>query len=625
MTADDLELMRQVRESPRMWFEGFGYYLDDENNREPRNGPALVLQRRYFEHYRRCLADGTPCRIVGLKYRRASSSTGANAILYHHAQNFTSRLGVIGKDYKSSGNMLDMIKTFGEHDKFPGWYGAAFNEETELVEWEDRVEKMIATKVVWSNGSRVELYTANNPTAARSAGLQGYLGTEVGSWPKDGEKSGSKTLMAMRATLPKKGFHVCIEESTAEGAAGIFYDTCKAAHWPEYAKETWAKKWMSDWPLEEEATEAERTSQFVFIFAAWFEDERNFDRLNAADEKHVRDSIDKDAWHEGEQEMMDRYLEDGPRGKRLGTETDATVWEQLAWRRRLIKAIGGLENFKQEFPSNPLEAFRATGAPVFCQEGLTAIEVAQREVVTEWGQLDVQPSRPLWPVWRRTRESEAVFAQWEAPIVGCRYLLIVDPMSGKELVPGQRKRDCHSILVLRARFTDEKGRVHLTKEVARIKAPCRWEVTPLCRQIALLARFFGNCMVVVEQNIGTPVLTRLRDDYHLRLYVQEVWDSIAQTSRPVLGFLTDEEGRRMAVSAGQEYVREQKLDLPDAHTLSEMKTFVFNKNGHAEASGSNHDDDVLALCIGLCCINSASEYAAPEAVDTSPPDERDWR
>jgi hypothetical protein len=110
-----------VRRDPRVWFQGFGRFRD-EQTRQPMLGRANVLQRRMFEHYRRCQKDRKPCRMVVLKYRRAGSSTGSEALIYTHASNFNARLGVIGTDYKASSNMLQMLAFFGQHDDFPGWF-----------------------------------------------------------------------------------------------------------------------------------------------------------------------------------------------------------------------------------------------------------------------------------------------------------------------------------------------------------------------------------------------------------------------------------------------------------------------------------------------------------------------
>lgn len=603
-----------IRRDPKAWFQGWGYWLDDENSRKPTRGPANVLQRRVFEHYRRCLAERKPCRMVVLKYRRAGSSTASTATLYTHALNFPgTRLGVIGTDYKASHNMLAMVKTFGRHDKFTGWDGRALREESfELVEWDDSGVKEIATRVEWPTGSAVELYTAKNPTSARSAGLSGYLATECAFWPADGVTSGAETLKAMRNTLPKKGFHVAIEESTANGAVGVHYETCLAAKWPDYAD--WWRKWEADWPLTPGQTEAERALQFTFIFAAWFEDDRNFFKLSPEEEKHVRETIDSDPRWIGEQELIDRYGQSGPKGLRLGAEVNATVWEQLIWRRAMIESTKGLENFKQEYPSNPLEAFRSTGTPVFDADGVSALDSGARGAVPEWGTLDEQGDGAV--LWRRTHEREGLYAVWEQPKHGCRYLVIVDPMTGQEIATsGRAERDRHGILVLRDGFTDQRGVFWPPKVVARVKPPCQYDIGPMCALVARLSKYYGDCTVVVESNnSGASVIERLRVNHGCNLYRQQIPDASKLTLQTRLGWATNEWSRRDAITRGQDAIREQLLEVPCPHVRAELKTFVFDKRGHAAAQAGHHDDDVLALCIGLACLHAATTYQARERV-----------
>ena len=266
----------EIREDPKAWFERFGRF-SDEQTRMPMGGPPNVLQRRMFEHYRRCSKERKPCRMVVLKYRRAGSSTGSEALVYMHAHNYHARMGIIGTDYKASANMLDMLVFFGKHDDFPGWSGRPHTAEQRKIpwqeffaadivdypSWEDRVDKIIATKIAWSHGSSVELYTATNPESARSAGLNGFHATEVGRWPSGGQCDAVETLTSMRNTLPKAGFHLAIEESTANGAQGAFHDTCRNARWPEYAD--WPELHRSCWPLAESEYGRELVSSDVHV------------------------------------------------------------------------------------------------------------------------------------------------------------------------------------------------------------------------------------------------------------------------------------------------------------------------------------------------------------------------
>lgn len=619
-----------MRKDPRIWFTGFGRYRD-EQTRQPIRGKPNILQRRVFEHYRRCQEEGKPARLCVLKYRRAGSSTAGNALIYLHAQNHNARLGVIGTDYKASDNMLQMVKFYGEHDDFPGWSVAIeekgrkkiapedyYGDSFDVVPFDERTNKIIATKLVWKHGSSVELYTAKNPESARSAGLSGYLATEIGRWPIGGAQDGGETVTAMRNTLPKKGFHVAIEESTAKGAQGVFYDTCRTAKWPSYA--TWWKKWEACWPLQEQEFGADL--QFTFIFAAWFEDERHVDPCPPDLQAKLEASLDAD-----EKQLIALYGEEGPKGLRLGSEVNATVWEQLAWRRSIIANVctkGGKEEFAIEYPSNPQEAFRASGTSALDQEGVTALELACRKSdPPQYGQFTLVNSNASW---MGTTATEASAWLWEHPIEGARYLMTCDPMSGEDMITGNGEKDRHAVFVIRDKFMDTQDRLWPTRVVARIKPPCQWEVKVLTQYMHWMSIYYGNCPIVVEMNnTGSGVIRDLRDTHGAHLYVRKQLDTLTQKWVDKLGWQTDAGSRAIAIQELQQYVREQLLDLKCPHAIGEFKTLIIDKKGKAVASGSNHDDDALALAIGLACLNSATVYRTPKVRPPTAPDAHRWK
>lgn len=630
-----------VREDPLLWFQGFGYWRD-EQTRESRRGPANIYQKRIAEHVRYCMERNIPCRIAGIKYRRAGSSTISNAILHHCAMNFTWRCAVIGTDYKASSNMLEMLKHFAEHDNFPGWHssiketdkvkvGAAewTGEDFAVVPLEERVDRMIATRVEYAHGSSVEMYTSKNPESSRSAGLNFYLATEPGRWATGGQQDASETLLAMRNSLPKAGFHVSIEESTANGAQGAFYETCRNARWPSYAK--WWKKWETEWPLEE--SEYGVDLQPVLIFGAWFEDSRHVDRkLTAEQEARLKDSLD-----DRERMYIERYAEDGPRGQRLGSEVDATVWQQLAWRRAIIKNVctrGGADEFDQEYPHSPKAAFLSSGSPALDPMGVLELEMQCRGKIPEYGQLSCQRGRENnlrglqpWEVSFHGREKEqAVIEMWEHPHEGLAYLVSADCMSGAEQITGTGEKDRHAVFVFRRAYQDTHGAFHRTRVVARIKAPCQWEEKPLARMVYLLAAFYGNATVVpeVEGGCGTALAQDLLE-LGANLYQWEEFDSVRQKTTMKIGWRTTSASRPIAIENLRHYVREQLLELHCPHAVGELAALVINSKGKAEASSGRHDDDAMSLAIGLSCIDQARVYPKRAAVRLRAPDEARWK
>lgn len=631
MTAEEVLANRR---DPKRWFQSWGYFKDVETQK-PKRGKANVLQRRIFEHYRQCWASKSPCRMAALKYRRAGCSTSGACLVYMSANNREARLGVIGTDYKASSNMMDMVKFFGEHDDFPGW-SRGFEATMETIgagEWEDKMEKVIATKLKFRHGSTVELYTSQNPESARSAGLNGYHATEAGRWQTGGVQDAAETLSAMRNALPKKGFHFALEESTANGAQGAFYETCRTARWPTDDKGRivpWAKQWQTVWPL----TAVEYGDlQFVFIFAGWFEDENNFFRLTEEQARKVEESLDLEPWHAGEKELIALYEQDGPRGRRLGGEVDATTWEQLAWRRGIIKTVctkRGLEEFKQEYPSNPAEAFRASGSPALDQDGLLVLQVACKQARPDHGILEaVAPPAGVQfgrhrAAWRKVGEAQSIFTRWEVPIVGAKYIVSWDPMSGAELVTGSGEKDRHSVLCLRDKFTDERGRFYSVRLVARLRPPCQWETKVTARLAWRMALYYGDCTIVVEANSGMDAIKELIE-LRAQLYQREEFDHVRQLMTKRYGWWNDEGDRRIAISELQGFIREQKLDCMCPHAIGEMLSLIINNKGKAVGGGSNHDDDPISLSMALACLPWASRYSEQRVPRPVAADEGRWR
>jgi hypothetical protein len=73
----------------------------------------------------------------------------------------------------------------------------------------------------------------------------------------------------------------------------------------------------------------------------------------------------------------------------------------------------------------------------------------------------------------------------------------------------------------------------------------------------------------------------------------------------------------------REYGNEQEgVEVPCPNIIEELRYFVVNKKGRAEAAPGKHDDDVLALAIGLACEGAATEYIERYVRRELPPDLR---
>ena len=144
--------------------------------------------------------------------------------------------------------------------------------------------------------------TAGSKGAGRSDTFQFFHGSEVAYWPN----AETHVQGALQAVPNELGTEVILE-STSAGPHGLFYQMCKAAR--------------------------DGQGQYELIFVPWFwQDEYR---------EPVSDSFEPTA---EEQEYAQAYgLDD----------------EQLAWRRAKVVELGGVGNFRREYPATVEEAFAA--------------------------------------------------------------------------------------------------------------------------------------------------------------------------------------------------------------------------------------------------------------------------
>jgi hypothetical protein len=618
-TLDDLQL---VAMHPEQWARLHGR-VPDRVTREPVAFLPSSLQARMFRHYAFCQGRGAPCRLVVPKTRRGGGSTGAAALLYVHAHNYRARLGAVGTDEAVSLNMFEMMRFFDRHEDFPGW---------------DRASKILESGwLEWPSGSSWERYTAENPEAARSAGLQGYHGTEVGRWYDGGAKDARETLKSMLGAVPRRGFTVAIEESTAQGAQGAFYERFLAARWPTaeelgvpVGEEYWLQ-WADETPQNTAATEAERTLQFVRVFAAWFEDEENCaaEPLEEEDRRRLEATLDVQ-----EQALLARYRKTGPQGERLGEMVfRARLWEQLAWRRAVIATEfdGNAEAFAQENPASPQEAFVSSGRHSFNRAGCAWLIEQARSRVPEIGVLERQSSGGV--VFRRTGANEAWCHVWVEPREGHSYLAALDTCGGRSHVRNPEAGDFHAGLVLRAGYVDDHGQRQPHAVVAALLPCCQFDPDVLADKMHLLSDYYGGCLVVFEVNNTGAAFRQEAVRLAMNLYCEEQTDKFTSVVTKYLGWTTTKETRAQLIGTLKKHLRCNATSetRPDGVVCwspvvaQECADMTRDLDGTDRAPGSKHDDHVMALGMALQCVSGATYLAPKRRRRREPADRGKWQ
>jgi len=275
-------------------------------------------QRFYKDVIVRCRSENRPVRGVVLKARQLGFSTFIQSWQYEQCDRERHHFAMtVSYDQASTEELFQ--KAFFIHSNV--W----FPRETS--------RKSLDTLEFAGHGSTFFARTAGNVSLGRGLTLHHVHCSEMPMW-----SGADEALTGLLQAVPVRNDTSILYESTAKGRTGEFYDAWNAAE--------------------------RGSSDFVPFFAPWFWDD-NY-RLDFATDDHAR--------------KFGRSLT--PVEITLKDEHKLAL-EQLHWRRYKIRSemSGSEARFRQEFPSNPSEAFLTTGSPVFDAEAIHQLERGSREPI----------------------------------------------------------------------------------------------------------------------------------------------------------------------------------------------------------------------------------------------------
>ena len=357
--------------------------------------------------------------------------------------------------------------------------------------------------------------TAGGDSVGRGETLTHVHASELAFWPKSNADEIWNGLLQAVPNAPGTAVFV---ESTANGVSGIFYDLWRGA--------------------------VEGKNGFVPVFIPWY-----------ADPTYREPVPDKFERTPDEIELADLYdLDD----------------EQLMFRRRKV-AQNGIDLFKQEYPSEPEEAFLTTGRPVFnlekLQEQLKGTRDVEERLALE-GEDFVEHMRGELTTYRPHDPGE-------------QYII------GADVAMGVSRGD-YSV----AQVLDSKKRQVAT---------WRGQVHPdyFAEVLRALGFYFNEARIIVENNgHGILTCTRLGKDYaYPNFYTEVQVDKITDKETIKLGFSTTARTKPLIIDQLRASLRENELELNDKTTIREMLTYIVTDSGSMEAEPGCFDDCVMSLAL----------------------------
>lgn len=233
----------------------------------------------------------------------------------------------------------------------------------------------------------------------------------------------------------------------------------------------------------------------------------------------------------------------------------------------------------QEYPDDPDEAFLRSGRPMFRLDKLKAIDC-------------IDPVRGyLLDLGDRVEfreEKGGNLAVYQMPTENGIYVL------GADVAEGLEYGDYTSVHVLDARNKRIVAHWHghidpdlLGSDL--LPTICKWYNTALCG--------------VESNNHGGSTLLALQRVKYRNVFVERTEGKRTRTPTDKMGFRTTKSSKPRIIDELGKMIRDESLEIPDAKTVQELKTF--RRDGDGKMHGSPWDDRTMSLAIGVWMLQFA--------------------
>lgn len=259
--------------------------------------------------------------------------------------------------------------------------------------------------------------------------------------------------------------------------------------------------------------------------------------------------------------------------------------DQLEWRRWCIRnnCQGSVEQFHQEYPSSPDEAFISTGRCIFDKD---AIINRLRHVP--------KPIKQGYFIYNEELAKRNIMSdiQWVNDKRGCIKLFKLPNMPqftkyalGGDTA-GETLGDFFSSDVVDAKSLEQVATLHMQTDEGLY-----------AKQMYCLGMYYNKALIAVETNFSTYPQKKLEELGYPNFYVRETVDRFDKTVTKQFGFNTNRKTKPLILSGLVELVRDYTDIFNDERTLREMLTMVKKENGKQEAEDGYHDDKVMSMAI----------------------------
>lgn len=549
------------------------FYLYCEFNLMIRNKKGQIVplilnqeQRQIVDAVMQDLVAGRPVRYIILKDRQIGISTVIEALcMWWTTTHRNTSAMIMAHEAKAAKNLYEMSRRYYDFSHPFFQPDRKYNTREALVfDVSDEIKDKYAQQGQRHPGLGSSIMTLVAKEGSGRSFTGSFLhASEVAFW-----EGSADAIAAVFQTIPMLSDTFIFLESTANGVGGYFYD---------------------EWQLAKK-----NESAFKPLFFAWHEHEEYF----------IPGKISQ--YTSEEEEIVDLF-------KELGYDP-ATFDGRLLWRREKQKEFRtDPQKFYQEYPSTDMEAFLASGRPVFDIQQLVKMErYAIQHPSHIFGSLipNTEPQSMASEPFVFTEvpmtfqdQDPTPLKIWEQPEKNVAYTLGIDVSDGIAVATeGGKQSDFSVIDVMR---TDNY------KTVAR----WRGHVDPdLLGEIAFaIGTYYNKALIGVEvNNHGLTTVQSLRNKFYRNLYMRETSeDEIFQERTSRMGWLTNRKTKELIINNLVTAIREGVIFDLDIVFIRECMTYVRDDQGRTNAQAGLFDDTVMAKAINLqmANFNSINQHA----------------
>ncbi len=554
---------------------------------------AQVKLIKVFE-YMRLHGDFGTIRVILLKCRQWGGSTATDIymawIQIFWKTNWNSN--IVGHQSSSATQVFDMYDKL--INAIPMWLfyeiGEPFKEDARKLKTSASTSNI---KYLVPRNCKIQTGSARNPESCRSGDAAMAHITEEAFFPDTTEWTPAKVIKAAASSIQTDRLTFIVRESTPNGRENEFHDA-------------WVKAKSVD-------KDGKPMSAYTPVFVAWFEIEKYTLPFKNEDEK---ENFAIWLWENREDEQF--------HGKYFWWLFDVkgASLEGIHWYIEKSKEYESLDDMRQEYPSDDVEAFLFSGTTVFDAYKLKEMEEDCKGVMPilvgdiEGDSYDAADPECMNNI-RLVERSGGPFKVWAGPdnteIVKHRYIVACD-------IGGSHKTSDFSDIVVLDRYDEIYGGV--PEIVAEWHGHC--DADQLAMRCAQIAHFYNDAFLVIENNtaysrmnntegnqselffpILLPLYRNLYNSSHSKLQKKK--------SRELKwGFNTNKATKVAIVKTMAKIIRDSGYMEREPAALDECTYFLYyQQNDCYGAVAGKHDDRVMARGIALYV---EKDMPAPEIV-----------